>query len=418
MSSLSLSLLGAPRFECGGVPLKFDTRKNMALVAYLAVTGLNSGGESLGEACHTRDALITLLWPELDPSRARSGLRRNLSVLKRSLGGEWLVVDGESVGTDPSADFWLDVAQFRSALRAWQKHGHSESDVCAYCLGTLAEAVNLYQGGFLQGFSLRDSANFDEWQFFQTEGLRQELASALERLVRGHMAQGTHDQAIPFARRWLATDPLHEPVHRHLMQLYAWSGQRAAALRQYGECQRVLEEELGVPPEEATTQLFQAIRENRDLGEPGRQNATPPRAEILDNRYRLGTELGRGGTGVVYRAHDVLLDRDVAVKVFSTRLGTVGRSHLLDEARAAARLSHPNIVAVYDAGEAKGRSYIVMERVEGKSLYERRPTSLNEILAVARQISAVPWSTHTARVLSTAISNRRMSSSPSMGRPS
>lgn len=399
MSSLSLSLLGAPRFARDGAPLKFDTRKNMALVAYLAVTALSSGGQQPGAAKYTRESLIALLWPELDPSRARAGLRRNLSTLKRSLGGVWLVVEGDTVGTDPGADFWLDIAQFRSLLQEWQAHGHPESEVCPLCLETLADAVDLYQGDFLQGFGLRDSANFDEWQFFQTEGLRQELASALERLVRGHTAQGRPDRAIPFARRWLALDPLHEPVHRHLMQLYAQSGQRAAALRQYSECQRVLEEELGASPEEETVQLVQAIQEKRDLPpeEPGPSTA---RAGFLNNRYRLGAEIGRGGTAVVYRAHDVLLDRDVAVKVFAaSSLDPAGRARLLYEAQAAAKLSHPNIIAVYDAGEADGRSFIVMERVDGKSLYEDSPTSLDEILSIAQQICGALAHAHTRGIV-------------------
>ncbi len=70
MAQLALYLLGPPRLEGDGTPLKIDARKNMALLAYLAVTG-----ES-----HSREAVLTLFWPELEPSRARSGLRRNLSV--------------------------------------------------------------------------------------------------------------------------------------------------------------------------------------------------------------------------------------------------------------------------------------------------------------------------------------------------
>ncbi|NIP69311.1 MAG: tetratricopeptide repeat protein, partial [Planctomycetales bacterium] len=165
---------------------------------------------------------------------------------------------------DPSADsgqaLWLDVDQFLSLLRACREHDHPEADVCPECLTALAKAVELYRGDFLAGFSLRDSPNFDEWQFFQTESLRQELASALERLVRGHSAQGAYESAIPYARRWLALDPLHEPAHRHLMQLYAQAGQRAAALRQYQECVRILEAELGLPPSEETTSLYKQIR--------------------------------------------------------------------------------------------------------------------------------------------------------------
>ena len=75
---------------------------------------------------------------------------------------------------------------------------------------------------------------------------------------------------------------------------------------------------------------------------------------LLNLRCQLEAEIGRGGMGVVYRAHDTLLGRDVAVKVLSAMaLGTEGRARLLREARAAAVLNHPNIVTVHDIGERK-----------------------------------------------------------------
>jgi hypothetical protein len=121
MSGLRISLLGAPLLECEGAPLKLDTRKNLALVAYLAVTG----------ETHTREALVTLLWPEMDPSRARAALRRNLSVLKNTLGGERLVVDGESVGADP--------LESRSE-QCWQAFLHGIQCAAAYHAGELGSA--------------------------------------------------------------------------------------------------------------------------------------------------------------------------------------------------------------------------------------------------------------------------------------
>ena len=71
------------------------------------------------------------------------------------------------------------------------------------------------------------------------------------------------EAAILAVRRWLALDELQEDAQRWLMKLYAWTGQRGAALRQYRECVRVLEQELGVPPLPETTQLYQAILENQ-----------------------------------------------------------------------------------------------------------------------------------------------------------
>jgi serine/threonine protein kinase/tetratricopeptide (TPR) repeat protein len=108
---------------------------------------------------------------------------------------------------------------------------------------------------------------------------------------------------------------------------------------------------------------------------------------LFNHRYLLTSELGRGGLSVVYRAQDILLDRGVAVKVLSsTALGAESKNRLMHEARAAARLNHPHIIQVYDAGEAEGQPYIVMQLLEGKSLYEYKPDSLDEMLAIVRQI--------------------------------
>jgi serine/threonine protein kinase len=87
---------------------------------------------------------------------------------------------------------------------------------------------------------------------------------------------------------------------------------------------------------------------------------------------RVVAKIGEGGMGVVYRAYDELLHRDVAVKVVNKSAGlesSVGRT-LLDEARASSSLSHPNICTIHDVGETEGELFIVMELVEGKSLRE------------------------------------------------
>ena len=90
--------------------------------------------------------------------------------------------------------------------------------------------------------------------------------------------------------------------------------------------------------------------------------------QLLNDRYRLDAELGRGAMGIVYRGHDMLLDRDVAVKVLSAEvLNAETRARLLREAQAAAQLRHPNIVPVFDAGEVEGTPYVVME-IEGRAI--------------------------------------------------
>jgi len=87
-------------------------------------------------------------------------------------------------------------------------------------------------------------------------------------------------------------------------------------------------------------------------------------------RCRVLARIGEGGMGVVYRAHDEVLHRDVAVKVVKkdAGLGPSANKNLLHEARASSSLSHPNICTIHDVGETDGELYIVMELVEGKSL--------------------------------------------------
>jgi oligopeptide transport system substrate-binding protein len=110
---------------------------------------------------------------------------------------------------------------------------------------------------------------------------------------------------------------------------------------------------------------------------------------ILSDRYRIDAELGRGGMSVVYRAHDMLLARDVAVKVLSaTALDAGNRARLLHEARSAASLNHPNIVTVHDVGEVDGVPFLVSELVEGKPLHDQPPKALDDILSIVRQVCA------------------------------
>jgi DNA-binding SARP family transcriptional activator len=249
--------LGSPQIEYNGQAIELTSRKEMALLAYLATADPS--------ASHTRDTLSTLLWPDYDQRHARAYLRQTLWLLNKALGKAWLEISREHVGLNPAADIWLDIAEFQRRLTEVAIHGHPANEVCPDCLSSLTGAVELYRGDFLAGFTLSDTPHFDEWQFFQAESLRQALASALERLVQGHSAQreAGREAAIPFARRRLALDPLHEPTQRQLMQLYAWTGQQTAAVRQYQEYVRLLEEELGTPPEQETTQLYEAIKAKR-----------------------------------------------------------------------------------------------------------------------------------------------------------
>jgi DNA-binding SARP family transcriptional activator/predicted ATPase len=248
--SFKMYLFGPPRVERDGEPLDLRRRKSLALLAYLAVT----------DQPHSRDSLAALFWPEHDQSSARSNLRRELYRLKNALGERALQIEREQIEFIAGDEMWLDVLKFQKRIEFAQQHDHISGQYCKDCLTALSRAAELYTDDFMSGFSLPDSIVFDEWQFFQNENLRQSLARALQQLIDWHSKPGEYEEAIVYARRWLALDSLHEPAHRRLMLLYAWSGQQSAALRQYQECARLLREELNIDPEEETTALYESIR--------------------------------------------------------------------------------------------------------------------------------------------------------------
>lgn len=253
MTRLELRLLGPVRAVVDDAPLQVDTRKAVALLAYLAVTG----------TAHRRERLAALLWPDADPPRARGALRRTLSALRAGLGGRWVVADRASVRLDGDG-VWCDVTELDGLLAGARAAGDPEE-----ALARLTEAAALYRGDFLAGFGLRDSPEFDDWQFDTAETLRRDLAGALERLTDGCVRRGDVAAATAHARRWLSVDPLHEPAHRQLMRLYAWSGRREAALRQYAACVARLRRELDVVPLPETVALYEAVRAGR-VGDPPR----------------------------------------------------------------------------------------------------------------------------------------------------
>jgi DNA-binding SARP family transcriptional activator len=159
MSRLTVSFLGAPRIERDWHAVTLDSRKAVALLAYLAITGQPQ----------SRAELMTLLWPESDQAHAQNTLRYTLSVLKKAIGGVWLDAGREAIGLHHSPDLWFDVDHFHRQLALCRTHGHRETDVCPAFAPALAQAVSLYHGDFLAGFTLRDSPAFDEWQFWTGE---------------------------------------------------------------------------------------------------------------------------------------------------------------------------------------------------------------------------------------------------------
>ena len=242
MTDLRLELLGPPVVLRDGLPVTFDTRKAVALLALLAVTGRE----------HSREQLADLLWPEADGTKGRASLRRTLSV-SAAVMGAGLTISRAAVSLELGA-VQVDVPEFEALI------ARSDAE-------SLERAVQLYRDDFLSGFVLRGCPDFEEWQAAVAEGLRQALARGLQRLVAACIAEGDLERATGHARRWLQLDPLHEPAHQAIIRLHGWAGQRSAAMRQYRSLVRVLDRDLAVRPLPETTRLYDDVRAGR-LGPP------------------------------------------------------------------------------------------------------------------------------------------------------
>jgi len=253
MPAIELIFLGTPQIVRDGQPVIVRRRKSLALLAYLAVTG----------QAHSRDALATLLWPDLDQAHGHTVLRSVLADLHRALGADAFSAAGDQVAWRGGPDVTADVVRFRALTAQVAAHHPAASPLCDACLAALRAAAALYRADFLAGFSLTDAVEFDAWQTIQTETLRLELAGVLEKLAHGLAGQGQYDEAISIARRWLGEDPINEAAHRALIAFHGRSGDRAAAARQFSECTRVLQAELGIAPEPETVALHEAVRAGR-----------------------------------------------------------------------------------------------------------------------------------------------------------
>ena len=241
MTLLDLKFLGELSIHQDDVPLTaLKSQKGQALLFYLALIG----------KAYTRSALAGLFWPEMPEVGALMNLRKVLSRLNPHL-APYLTITWQTVTFNQDSAYRLDVTEFEAGAAA-------KGDI-----GRLQAAVALYQGDFLEGFTLPDAPQFEEWVLAQRARLREMALSALHTLITHFAAQTKYETAIAYARQLLAVEPWREEAQRELMRLLALFGQRSAALVQYETCRDILAEELGVEPAPATVELYEQIKDNK-----------------------------------------------------------------------------------------------------------------------------------------------------------
>jgi predicted ATPase/DNA-binding SARP family transcriptional activator len=264
MSQLLLTCFGDFRVTLAGEPLTaFQTEKVRALLVYLAVEGQP----------HPRTELAQLLWPGYSGESANNSLRQTLHRLRHLLyeatsapggggpsGAPWLLITRQTVQFNPTASMQVDATSFTRLIAECTAHAHAQLVTCQPCCLRLRQAVELYCGDFLAGFTVADSDSFEEWRRITQEQLHLQVLDALTQLANTAEAAGDDEQALHDSRRQLILEPWLEDAHRRVMRILAKRGQRAAAIAQYQRCRQVLAEEIGTAPDQETTALYEAIR--------------------------------------------------------------------------------------------------------------------------------------------------------------
>ncbi|MCA9960510.1 MAG: AAA family ATPase, partial [Anaerolineales bacterium] len=307
---------------------RFRSAKSLALLAYLAMER---------DIVYSRANLITLFWPDLPESNGRQNLSQTLTRLRQTLGaaGKWILATRQAVWLDQAAAIEVDVHRFWRLLGEVESHAHDRKIECAVCQQKLAEAVALVRGDLLAGIEVDDSVVFEEWLMLERERVHQVLLGALTDLAEGALGNGRYDTAIDYARRQVNLESWREIAHRQLIQAFALSGRRTAALAQYEQCRTILQKELGVEPTSVTQQLAADVR-----NETVSRAAPSPRATTLAHNLpgRLTPFIGREA-----EMADLLkrLTEDSDTRLITlTGPGGIGKTRLAQEV-ARHVLAHP-----------------------------------------------------------------------------
>ena len=234
-SLLEIRLLGTPYLSLNGRKVNELRRKNRALIYYIAAEG--------GQA--TREKLVTFFWPDHERSSAQAILRTMIHDLRKKL-GETVQVDDQNITLAP--DTFIDLQNF-SAMLALPSADLQE----------LFEALDLYKGDFLEGFSLSDSPQFEDWVYSEREHYQLMAMNGWANLSHRQEAMREYAAALESIRRAQAFNPFQEDVQRDVMRLLYLNGDRAGVIRQYESLRKMLDEELGVPPMPETRALYDSI---------------------------------------------------------------------------------------------------------------------------------------------------------------
>jgi class 3 adenylate cyclase/DNA-binding SARP family transcriptional activator/predicted ATPase len=241
MGSLSapkfkLSLLGSFALTGPNGPVDLPSKKLAGLLAYLALTR---------PAPQSREKLVSLFWGSHFETQARQNLRKALFRLRRALGRDALVSEGEAISLAPGL-VACDVVRLQGLIRDGSR-------------AALAEAAGLYKGRLLADVNITEDV-WSEWLDVQRQRVEGLALDAMVNLGEEELQVGNHEQALEAAGLAVAVNGLREDAHRLILQALAASGRKAEALKHYENLAALLRRELNTEPDAATNSLIAKLR--------------------------------------------------------------------------------------------------------------------------------------------------------------
>jgi DNA-binding SARP family transcriptional activator/class 3 adenylate cyclase len=236
-----LKLLG--RFELSGPegPIELPNKKLAALLAYLACSAPEP---------QSREKLATLLWGSHFDAKARQNLRQALFRLRRALGPDALIGDGDEISLAPAV-VDCDAARLKTL---------SGEGSCA----SLAAAADLYQDLLLADVNIAEEA-WADWLGAERQRLEGLALDAMIRHAEQALQSGKAESALKAAHRAIAVNTLREDAHRLVVQALAATGRKAEALKHYQDLVVVFKRELNTEPDAATRSLVAELRRTQPL---------------------------------------------------------------------------------------------------------------------------------------------------------
>ncbi|MBK8905965.1 MAG: winged helix-turn-helix domain-containing protein [Anaerolineaceae bacterium] len=210
----------------------------------------------------TKEVLMDQFWPEATADAARNNLNVAIYGLRQALRNGYpdfshVLFEDDCYFLNPQMEIWVDVEQFEAVYKkACEMMQRGET---AVAIPDLHAAELLYQGELLA------EDRYEDWPAARRQQLQRHYLQLLTHICNHYFATQQYATCITFANKLLRVEPCHEATHRLLMRAYARQQQGYLALRQYHQCVELLEEELAVPPDPATTRLYEAIRSHEPI---------------------------------------------------------------------------------------------------------------------------------------------------------